>query len=158
MDRNQIENLYLVNGLGNFQLRNLGDLMKVHGINARTTEGYSTLSDEDKKAFETFIIKYFNVHGLDYRKYISLLKIYRAFNVDYLVKQEDDSWYVLGGEVWNCTEANNNYMISSWKDTDEEINGRDITKEINKSYLRIEYQYEDRKEWLHITENGTQWY
>lgn len=158
MNRNQIENLYLINGLGDFQLRSLGDLMKVHGINARTTEGYSVLSDEDKKAFETFVIRYFNANGLDYRKSINLLKVYRAFNVDYTIKKDDGTYLLVGREVWNCSEENNNYMISSWKDTDEEINGRATIKRVNKSYLRIEFEFEDRAKWLHIVNNGNECY
>lgn len=31
--------------------------MKCHGINVRSIKGYSSMNDEDKKAYEKFIIK-----------------------------------------------------------------------------------------------------
>ena len=71
MRREQLENIYLTNGIGDFQLRNLGDLMKIHGINARLIEGFSELSSKDKKSYETFILKYMNMHGLDSRRLFS---------------------------------------------------------------------------------------
>lgn len=109
MKRDQIENLYLVNGLGDFTLRNLGDLMKVHGINARALEGYSTLLDEDKEAYETFIVRYMNAHGLSYRASICPKKVYRA-----------------------CDKGN--------------------------SYLRIDLSERNEECWLHIINQGKEWY
>ena len=83
MRREQLENIYLINGIEDFELRSLGDLMKIHGINARKIEGFSELSEEDKKVYEKFIIRYMNGHGLSYRSTIYPQKIYRAFEVDY---------------------------------------------------------------------------
>lgn len=41
MNRRQLENLYKVNGLEDFRLRNTDDLLKVHGINYKGVAGYN---------------------------------------------------------------------------------------------------------------------
>lgn len=159
MEREQLENIYLVNGIGDFKLRNLGDLMKIHGINARATEGFSKLSEEDKKAYETFIIRYMNGHGLSYRSTIYPEKIYRAFEINYLVKEEPSNDYYLNfaGEVWDCTDKNNEFMVKEWGDI-EDKNKPGVIAERKDSYLRIELKERKESSWLHITYEGEQWY
>lgn len=159
MEREQLENLYLVNGLGDFKLRNLGDLMKIHGINARTTEGFSKLSKVDKKAYETFIIRYINAHGLGYRSTIYPEKIYRAFEINYKVKEDpaDDYYLNFSGEVWDCTDKNNDFKVKSWGDIKDK-NKPGVISEKSESYLRIELKERETDSWLHITCGGEQWY
>jgi len=159
LKREQLENIYLVNGIGDFKLRNLGDLMKIHGINARTTEGFSELSEEDKKAYETFIIRYMNAHGLSYRSTIHPQKIYRAFEINYIVKDDpaNDSYLNFAGEVWNCTDKNNEFMVNEWGDI-EDKNKYGVLAKKKENYLRIELKERDMESWLHITHEGEQWY
>lgn len=159
MEREQLENIYLVHGLGDFKLRTLGDLMKIHGINARATEGFYKLSEEDKKSYETFIISYMNAHGLSYRSTIYPLKIYRAFEIEYLIKEEPDNdcFYNFAGEVWNCSDKNNEFMVKEWGDI-EDRNKPGVIAKRKENYLRIELKERDMESWLHITFGGEQWY
>jgi hypothetical protein len=48
MERFQVENLYKVNGLDDYRLRNTSDLLKVHGIDYRAIRGYDGLDDINK--------------------------------------------------------------------------------------------------------------
>lgn len=105
MNREQIENLYFINGIGDFELKNAGDLMKVHGINARTIEGYSELIEEDKNTFINFIINYMNCLGLNLRICTYPIKVYK------------------------CDE-----------------------------YLRVDLIQDNKSIWLHIINNGKEWY
>lgn len=159
MEREQLENIYLVNGIGDFQLRNLGDLMKIHGINARTTEGFSKLSEEDKKAYETFIIRYMNSLGLSYRSNIHPQKIYRAFEINYMIKEvpADDYYLNFAGEVWDCNDKNNEFIVEEWGDI-EDKNKPGVIEEKKESYLRIEFKNMETDSWLHITSDGEGWY
>ena len=159
MNRNQIENLYMVNGLGDFRLRNLGDLMKCHGINARNIEGYSELSEADKKAYESFIVNFMNMMGMMSRITFYPKKIYRAYNIDFLIKQSDDDCYtIVGGEVWNVSNPNDPVKTRKWTDEDIIYSSDEVVTEKSKEYLRIEYTHRDETEWLHIINNGTEWY
>ena len=104
MNREQIENLYFINGIGDFELKNTGDLMKVHGINARTIEGYSELNEEDKKTFINFIINYMNCLGLKLRVNTYPVKVYRyeeCLKVD-LMQENRSTWLhiIKNGEEW----------------------------------------------------------
>lgn len=133
--------------------------MKIHGINARTTEGFSKLSKVDKKAYETFIIRYINAHGLGYRSTIYPEKIYRAFEINYKVKEDpaDDYYLNFSGEVWDCTDKNNDFKVKSWGDIKDK-NKPGVISEKSESYLRIELKERETDSWLHITCGGEQWY
>ncbi|MBS5926168.1 MAG: hypothetical protein ACLS2V_13135 [Clostridium paraputrificum] len=159
MERKQLENIYLSNGIGNFQLKNLGDLMKIHGINARITEGFSELSQEDKKTYETFIINYMNMHGINSRATIYPLRIYRAFEIDYKIKEDpiNDYYLKFAGEVWNCTSKDNEFIVKEWGEV-ENKNMPGVIEEKSDSYLRIELNEMNSELWLHIIDNGEQWY
>lgn len=160
MDREQIENIYLINGLGDFRLRSLGDLIKCHGINARTIDGYSELSDEDKKSYEKFIVNVMNAMGMMSRASFVPERVYRAYDVDFLVRNEDyeDSYSVVGGEVWNVSSLEPT-LTHKWVDEDLEVLPEQTIKERSKKdYLRIEYSHDNRNEWLHIIKDGEEWY
>ncbi len=159
MRREQLENIYLINGIEDFELRSLGDLMKIHGINARKIEGFSELSEEDKKVYEKFIIRYMNGHGLSYRSTIYPQKIYRAFEVDYLVKEDPNNnfYFKFAGEVWDCTDEDNVVMVKGWGSI-EDRNKPGVIKKRGESYLRVEVKEKDSEVWLHIIEGGEQWY
>ncbi len=154
-----MENIYLINGIDDFQLRNLSDLLKIHGINVRTTEGFSELSEEDKKSYETFIIRYMNAHELSYRSTIYPKRIYRAFEIDYLIKEDptDDYYLKFAGEVWNCNKKNNEFMVNEWGDIASKTKN-DVIKQKKDSYLRVELKEGDTNSWLHITREGEEWY
>lgn len=159
MRREQLENIYLTNGIGDFQLRNLGDLMKIHGINARLIEGFSELSSKDKKSYETFILKYMNMHGLDSRATIFPQRVYRAYEVNYMIKEDPTNDYYLNfaGEVWNCTSKDNEFLVIQWGTIEnKDIHG--VIKEKEISYLRIELNERDSELWLHIIDDGEQWF
>ena len=160
MNESQIENIYFVNGIGDFQLRNLGDLMKIHGINARTIEGFSELSEDDKKSYETFILKVMNSMGMMSRITFTPEKVYRAYDVNFLIKNnDDDSYKILGGEVWNISTSKLT-ITRKWKDEELEknIQGIVLEEKSKEDYLRIEFSYGNRKEWLHIIKNGEEWF
>lgn len=154
MNRQQLEKLYLVNGIYDYKLRNLEDLINVHGIDAAIVKGYSDLNINDRNAFETFIVKYLNSHGLDHRLIINFTKVYRAYEVDYLIRQEEGD-FVFAGEVWNCT--NKNTKVRSWGEIKNKNNPETIKSKTD-DYLRVEFKEGKYKIWLHIINEGEGWY
>ncbi|MCO5388852.1 MAG: hypothetical protein NHB14_27215 [Desulfosporosinus sp.] len=101
MNRFQLEKLYEVNGLKDYRLRTTDDLLRVHGIDFKSVDGYSRLDDVNKMLYERFIVNYFNGFGLDTRLTMIPKGIYFVEDFDYLVKEnpEDDYWNVSGGLV-----------------------------------------------------------
>lgn len=156
MNRSQLENIYYVNGLGNFQLNNIGDLMKVHGINARTVKGYSNLNDKDKEYYLKFIIKFMNCMGLEKRMYFEPLRIYKAQVIEYLLNEEDET-FLIGEEVWDVTNPLKKIKVREWID-EEELENNCYEKRVGDAYLRIDYKIDNRAEWLHIINEGHEWY
>ena len=132
--------------------------MKCHGINVRSIKGYSSMNDEDKKAYEKFIIKMLNGCGLMYRNSILPLAVYRAYEIEYLVQVPGNDYYiVIGGEVLN---KDTNIITDSWEDKENIYLSSKfkVEKEKSKEYLRFEYLYKNEFEWLHIINNGEEWY
>lgn len=106
------------------------------------------MNDEDKKAYEKFIIKMLNGCGL----------IYRAYEIEYLVQVPGNDYYiVIGGEVRN---KDTNIISDSWEDKENiHLSSKSkVEKEKSKEYLRFEYLYKNEFEWLHIINNGEEWY
>lgn len=90
--------------------------------------------------------------------------IYYPEEVQYLAKEnpQDDYYIVVGGDVRAIDRSGLKTVLHTC--ADEEYVHLDIIESETKQYLRFEYEhgtYEDdtpRKEWLHVTHEGTQWY
>lgn len=164
MNRRQLENLYEVNGITDYKLKNTEDLLKTHGIDFKAVEGYNRLDDLNKQIYEKFIINIFNAMGLESRAELVPEGIYYVEDIAYLVKSnpEEDYFTVAGGVVYAIDRSGFKTVLRKW--IDEDYKHLEITESETRNYLRFEYEhgsYEDgtpRKEWLHVTENGTQWY
>jgi len=157
MNRSQLEKLYEVNGLKDYSLKTADDLLRTHGINFKAVEGYTRLDDVNKLLYEKFIINLFNGLGLDSRMTMVPKGIYYVEDFDYLVKEnpEDDYFNVAGGLVMAIDKNGLKTVHRSWKDDD--YTHLEMTKGKPKTYLRFEYEHNDREEWLHVIDPKT-WY
>lgn len=99
MTRNQLENLYIVNGLSDFRLNDTTDLLRVHEINYKAVKGYVELDEVHQRIYEKFIVKFFNALGLDVRALLMPTFINYVEDSDYLAKESPDQDYynVAGG-------------------------------------------------------------
>lgn len=164
MNRSQLENLYKVNGLTDYQLKSTEDLLKVHGIDYKAVKGYAGLDDLNKAIYKKFIINIFNAWGLDSRALLIPKGIYWVEESNYLVKESPDQDYynIAGGIVYSIEKDRKKTVLREWEDKDYKHLERVI--ESPKAYLRFEYQHgtnddgEPRNEWLHIIKGGEQWY
>lgn len=156
MNRSQLENIYLANGLKDFKLRTTEDLLRIHGVDFRAADGYTRLDDLNKAIYEKFIINFFNGQGLDYRDIIPT-GIYFVEEVDYLVKENhaDDYLTVAGGKVLAIDKNGVKTVHKNW--VHEFYKGLEITEGKPKQYLRIEYTHNGNPEWLHVV-NEKEWY
>lgn len=158
VNRAQIENLYRVNGLHNFKLRNHEDLLRTHGINVWATDGYGMLSDEKRSIFDKFIVNFCNAQGLESRATLIPKGIYWVEERQYLVKEspEDNFYTVAGSIVWSIAPSGSKTILHKWIHKDYR-NSTPILSEKSRFYLRFEYRHQGRNEWLHIT-NENSWY
>lgn len=158
MNRSQLENLYRVNGLTDFKLRNTDDLLRVHGIDFKAVDGYDRLDDLNRAIYEKFILNIFNAWGLDSRASLIPKGIYWVEDSDYLVKEnpENDYYNVAGGVVYAIDRKGNRTLLHKWEDEDYKHLKKAIEKP--KAYLRFEYEHQDRMEWLHVIKEGKEWY
>ena len=67
METRQLQNLYQINGLTNYQLRDVDDLLRTHGVDYRQTYGFEELSVENRESYKVFLVGYYNGWGLDAR-------------------------------------------------------------------------------------------
>jgi len=157
MNRKQLENIYLSNGLKDFQLKSFDDLLKVHGINYTEVDGFKRLDDVNKQLYSKFILNIYNAWGLDSRATLTPRGIYFVEDIDYLVKEnpDDDFFIVAGGIVRSIDKNGIRTVLHNW--VHESYTGLEITEGKPKYYLRFEYEHHDRSEWLHVTGEKT-WY
>ena len=76
-----------------------------------------------------------------------------------MIKEDPTNDYYLNfaGEVWNCTSKDNEFLVRQWGTIEnKDIHG--VIKEKEISYLRIELNERDSELWLHIIDDGEQWF
>jgi hypothetical protein len=164
MNRFHLENLYQANGLEDYKLRTTEDLLKCHGIDFKSVDGYNRIDDINRAIYEKFIINFMNGLGLESRAELVPKGIYWVEDTTYLVKenQEDDYFTVAGGHIDAIDRSGLKTVLHTW--IDEDYKHLEITEKEAEKYLRFVYEhgtYEDgtpRKEWLHVIKEGKEWY
>ena len=157
MNRFQLEKLYEANGLKDYRLKHPTNLIMTHGIDYITVDGFNQLSSDNKFLFGSFIVNFFNRLGLDSRMTLIPKSIYLAEDYDLLVKEnpDDEYWQVAGGVVLKIHENGLKTVHKTWED--EDYAHLETIKSKPKTYLRFEYEHQERAEWLHIIDPKT-WY
>jgi len=156
MNRFQLEKLYEVNGLKDYKLKTTDDLLKTHGLDFKEVDGYTRLDDLNKLLYEKFIVNFLNGLGLDSRIALIPKGIYFVEDFDYAVENPGDDYLTVAGGLVMAIDKNGLKTVHrSWKDDDythlEMIQGK------TKTYLRFEYEHNEREEWLHVIDPKT-WY
>lgn len=159
METFQLENLYKVNGIPDYRLRSLDNLLRTHGIDYKGVNGYANLDDVNKLLYEKFIINIFNAYGLKERATLIPTGIYFVEDIKYLVKEENDEggYYVAAGGVVKSIDKNGKKtVLHKWEDKDYKKHIKSDTE--SSTYLRFEFKIQGRKnEWLHVAGEKT-WY
>lgn len=158
MDKNQIKNIYLVNGVSGFKVTNLYDMYSVHGIKVADISGYGTLAKMHKEVFDKFIINFFNAQGLERRSELIPISINYVKAEEYLgkLKDSDDFFIPIGGKITALLgEEQIEKVLCTWKDK-KYRNLPHIETECQK-YLRFDYRNGRQKEWQHVISDN-QWY
>ena len=156
MDRSELEKRYKDNGLKDYKLKHPVDLIITHGIDYITVDGFNRLSDVNKLLFGKFIVNLFNGLGLDSRMAMIPKGIYFVEDVEYAVENPGDEYLtVAGGHVMAIDKNGLKTVHRSWKDDYythlERVQGK------TKTYLRFEYEHNEREKWLHVIDPKT-WY
>lgn len=155
MTRKEIERVYNQNGLEDYQLKTLDDLKAVHGIDVTEIKGYSGLTDENRQLFDSTVISFFNVLGLDSRMELRPTAIHYVEETEYdkTVIEDDEEYDVDVGIVVQSIDRDGKKQRLHRYVFEKDIPFTDCKKSIKK-YLRFELK---NNLWFHITENG-EWY
>lgn len=140
-------------GIDDFKLRNINDLYQLHGINIENIEGYDTLNDLERYVFKKFIVNYYNVWEVDTRDILKPLNIYRVQQID-LLYYENDEPVIVGYELARFIEGE---FVLHEINIDEGYRSTELERYEPQSYLRFEYEKDNKNEWLHIVDEKT-WY
>lgn len=158
MNRFDVERLYKENGLRDYKLACLEDLKKCHGIDALQIKGYEDLTEENKEIFRSFIVNFFNSMGIDKRMIIEPKAINYVEDIDHVAQDPDDDECVVSVcNVINVIKANgkkkqlHEYVNKEYKNLAPKEHYR-------KEYLRFAFLEGKRRIWLHVTDEGKQWY
>ena len=167
MIRHEIEKKYIENGLNDFRLRTIEDIKLCHGIDIEAVKGYEELTEENKAIYRNAMLNIYNAWGIGNRSNLIPLRVYWAEEFDYLLPKVSDDGeeynLVVGGVVKAITKDGHKKQVKKyWLYDDEELkeygDKEKIFIEGPERYLRFEYKHGKRREWLHLINNGEDWY
>lgn len=144
MDRVKLERLYKERNLNNFMLKTIEDLESIHGIRLDQIDGYTRLSEVEKGKFKTFLVTFFNAHGIGYRD-IQPLKVFIAIEKIYTI----DTAAIRDVVIRRITIDDKKLEITDIWEYDRFKEEKGKLKLIEK-YMRFEYIDNGRNTWLHI--------
>ena len=151
MDRVKLERLYKERNLNNFMLKTIEDLESIHGIRLDQIEGYTRLSEDEKGKFKTFLVTFFNAHGIGYRD-IQPLKVFIAIEKIYTIDTAAVRDVVIRRVVVDDKKLEISDIWEYEKFKEEKGRLRTIEK-----YMRFEYIDNGENRWMHINKLGG-WY
>lgn len=158
MERFQVENLYKVNGLTDYRLRTASDLLKCHGIDYTAVKGYNGLDDIHKAMYKNFLVRFLNGLGMDSRMELVPTGIYYVEDVECFVNDPEEPQFIVAVTRIIKSIDKNGVFKTLYSHAHDEYKDLKIVKQDRSNYLRIEYTHYGKEEWLHIIENGEQWY
>jgi hypothetical protein len=156
MNRKQIENLYLVNGITDFKLRSQEDILKTHGIKVEQISGYNELCDIHKKMFKGFILNFFNGCGMELRSTLEPVAIDYVRHTEYSFFDDEFDCRCSAGFKDEIIMSDGRLVFDK-NYTPEDAKGKKIKEDSTQDYLRFEYyeygekfKEESRVSWLHV--------
>ena len=158
METEQVKNLYKANGLRDYRLRSTSDLLKVHGVDFKSVNGYNRLDDINRNIFEKFIVNFYNASGLEARSLIVPQGIYFVEDIEYLAKEnpKDEHYTVIGGTVLSIDRNGLKSVLHHWHDKEHKDTKGEAQE--RKEYLRFEYKRGNSEVWQHVIDGGENWY
>jgi hypothetical protein len=147
MNRDQLEKAYIANGLPDFELRNLNDLLKVHGIDYRV-KGYENLTAENSELYMNWLIMFFNRQGLGTRLNLVPTRVFFCEEVCHarLYEHEGEKFLeTTKTELFELHADGKKKLVRTYKTKD--FNNLMIVSKEQSKYLRVEFK---KKEWYHV--------
>lgn len=157
MKKSVLEKLYEINGLTDYRLKTLDDLLKVHDIDYREVDGYNRLDDLNRKLYEKFIVNFYNAQGLDSRATLNPMGIYYVEDYKYIAKENPEDDYYVTTESFVMIIDRNGLKTVHKHFKNEKYSHLELIREKSKFYLRFEYEHYENKAWQHVIDENT-WY
>ena len=156
MEKVQIEKIYETLGIKSSRLKSLEEL-EAYGIKVKEIKGYNNLTEENKKIFNNFILNYFNQLGMRTKLNFEAIQINYVEETDYVAEDPDDS---------ECELFARRIIKALYKDGKKKVihkygsqfKGLEIIRQCKNEYFRFEFKEHGHKIWLHIIDEGNQWY
>lgn len=157
MEKVQIEKIYEALGIKSSRLKSLEELEERYGIKVKEIKGYNNLTEENKKIFNNFILNYFNQLGIRTKQAFKPVQINYVEETDFISDDPDDA---------ECELFSKIVIKAIYQDGKKKVihqfanqyKGLKIKRKSNSEYLRFEFKEHGSKVWLHIIDQGNQWY
>lgn len=156
MEKVQIENIYEALGIKSSRIKSLEELEK-YGIKVKEIKGYNNLTEENKIIFNNFILNYFNQLGMRTKQAFKPIQINYVEETDFVSDDPDDP---------ECELFSKIVIKAIYQDGKKKVihqfgnqyKGLKIKRKSSSKYLRFEFKEHNCKVWLHIIDEGKQWY
>lgn len=157
MEKVQIEKIYEALGIKSSRLKSLEELEERYGIKVKEIKGYNNLTEENKKIFNNFILNYFNQLGMRTKQAFKPVQINYVEETDFISDDPDDPECELFSKIVikAIYQDGKKKVIHQFGNQYKELK---IKRKSNSEYLRFEFKEHCKKIWLHIIDQGNQWY
>ena len=146
---------YISKGLVNFTLRDISDLYSIFGINLLNIKGFVDLDEAHRNSFKIFIVNFYNALSLDSKPKIHPISVNYVKEIEYYIKGPDDDILIVGKKLFKVVD-NEEIILEDY--IDKKYERQEVFKDEPIYYLRFDYLFDNKKEWLHIKEDGITWY
>lgn len=146
---------YISKGLVNFTLRDISDLYSIFGINLLNIKGFVDLDEANRNSFKIFIVNFYNALSLDSKPKIHPLSVNYVKEIEYYIKGPDDDILIVGKKLFKVVD-NEEIILEDY--IDKKYEKQEVFKDEPIYFLRFDYLFDNKKEWLHIKEDGITWY
>lgn len=144
---------------GDYQLHSQVDISEIHGFEVSEISGYETLPDKQKELFDKAIINLMNASGIESRCSFIPIAINYVQEIEYSIPVDEETYRPVRLEVRVILPDGKIKPQPLHRYRLEKVSKAELAKceKDIKSYLRIEYEKQGRKDWLHIV-NEKEWY
>lgn len=131
-------------------LKTAKEKLQKHGVDPENIKGYRGLDDLNKVAFEKFLADFLEKQLRD----ITPVSIYWVEDTDYAIYDEVEGGTIVGNTVYILENGERRLLCEH---LDEGYEGL-LEPMDPREYLRFDYRFGDSRSWVHIEEQGKEWY
>ncbi|MBE6022226.1 MAG: hypothetical protein E7231_03200 [Cellulosilyticum sp.] len=147
-------------GKGQYELRDLVDLLHIHDVDYNEISGIDTLSEENEIKVKHFLVKFFNAWGLETRASIKPVSVHTVVERCWWIDHPETKTRIWIKSEQVAFDKTGKILFKFYEHVEKEyLYLLPRSKKNEEVFLRFDFtRGNGGVEWLHIVGNGFSWY